>query len=249
VTTLDIDAVSVRFGRTEVLRDVSFDVHAGEVVSLIGPNGAGKTTLFNVMTGVVTPTAGEVRLDGHRISGRNPASVCRAGIGRTWQIARPFPDMSLEENVLVAGGAHQFNRLWRAVRKARTDERLVAARKQLEEVGLPGPYERNAADLPVGYLRLLEVARVLATEPKVVLLDEPAAGLRGSEVEQLEEVISGLRRRGLAVLLVEHNVPMAMRAADRVVVLTDGRVIADSDPRTVRESPEVIAAYLGEANA
>jgi branched-chain amino acid transport system ATP-binding protein len=249
MTALEIDSVSVKFGQFEVVREVTFSVDSGEVVSLIGPNGAGKTTLFNVITGWVRPSAGEIRLAGQSISGFDSATISHRGVGRTWQVARPFSALTVEQNVIVGLGRSHYQSPWGLWARARTDERIHKAQALLKGVGMPPPYDRLASGLPVGHLRLLEVARVLATDPKIVLLDEPAAGLREAETAQLEELIDDLRSRGLAVLLVEHNVPLAMRVADRTVVLAEGRILADGPPEIVRQSPEVIAAYLGEPNA
>lgn len=249
MTALEVDSVSIKFGQHEVVRDITFSADSGEVVSLIGPNGAGKTTLFNAITGLVRPSAGDIRVNGRSISRMNSAAISHRGVGRTWQVARPFSHLTVEQNVLVGLGRSHYRNPWKLWARARTDERVHTARALLKEVGMPAPYERLASTLPVGHLRLLEVARVLATDPKIVLLDEPAAGLREAETAQLEGVIGNLAERGLAVLLVEHNVPLAMRIADRVVVLAEGDILADGPPEIVRQSPEVIAAYLGEADA
>lgn len=249
MTALEVHSISVKFGQVEVLRDITFSVNSGEVVALIGPNGAGKTTLFNVITGLVRPSAGDIRLHGQSVSGFNSASISHRGVGRTWQVARPFLNLTVEQNVLVGLGQSHYMSPWGLWTRARTDERVHKSHALLKGVGMPAPYDRLASGLPVGHLRLLEVARVLATDPKIVLLDEPAAGLREAETAQLEIVIDDLRNRGLAILLVEHNVPLAMRVADRTVVLAEGRILADGPPEIVRRSPEVIAAYLGEPNA
>ncbi|MQA25191.1 MAG: ATP-binding cassette domain-containing protein [Micromonosporaceae bacterium] len=249
VSRLRVRDVTVRFASLTALSNVRLEVDAGEVVSLVGPNGAGKTTLFNVITGFVQPVAGTVRLDGQRLNGRGSARISRLGVARTFQVARPFPELTVEDNVIVALGRASYPHPLRTFGRARTPARRERAHGLLTEVGLPEPYDRPAGDLPVGHLRLLEVGRALATDPKVLLLDEPAAGLREPEVAQLERVVARLRERGLAVVLVEHNVPLALRAADRVIVLAGGEVIAEGTPDEVRADRTVIEAYLGTANA
>jgi branched-chain amino acid transport system ATP-binding protein len=249
MTFLSVQDVTVRFGGLTALDHVSLDVESGELVAVIGPNGAGKSTLFNTIVGAVKPARGQVTLDGRRISGRATHRNALGGVARTFQIARPFRDLSVRENVLVALGGRRYYRPLAALRRARRREDVARADEVLERVGLGAHGDRPAAQIPLGHLRLLEIGRALALEPQLLLLDEPAAGLRGPEEEQLEALLRDLRADGLTMLLVEHDVELALRVADRVVVLTAGRKLTEGSPEHVRSDPQVIEAYLGTETA
>jgi branched-chain amino acid transport system ATP-binding protein len=249
MTFLSVQDVEVRFGGLTALDDVSLEVQRGELVAVIGPNGAGKSTLFNTIVGVVRPTKGQVTLDGRRISGRATHRNALAGVARTFQIARPFRDLTVRENVLIALGGRRYYRPLAALRRARRRADLARADEMLERVGLGAHGDRLAAHIPLGHLRLLEIARALALEPRLLLLDEPAAGLREPEEDQLEQLLRDLRADGLTMLLVEHDVELALRVADRVVVLTAGRKLTEGSPEEVRSDPQVIEAYLGTETA
>lgn len=245
---LALEAVSRNFGGLTANRDVSFSVHAGEIVALIGPNGAGKTTLFNVISGVLAPSAGQVRLFGTPIRHLSPRRIAALGLARTFQHARLLPDRPVLENVAL--GAHLSGRagLLRAMlRLNRAEEgRLLAeAYGQAQRMQLGELIDTPAGDLPLGQQRVLEIARALCLRPRLLLLDEPAAGLRLPEKQHLAGILQGLRRDGMGLLIVEHDMDFVMQLADRVVVMDFGQVIAEGPPERVRVDPVVQEAYLG----
>lgn len=238
------------FGGFHAVSDVSFGVPPGEVTAMIGPNGAGKSTVINLLSGVLLPTSGEVHVKGLRVDGLKPHEIAERGLARTFQTPRLFGDMTSLESTMLA--RHRFGRsgtLGSALRLPRMtrdeEEARAVALQWLEFVGLGDAAELPAAALPVGRQRLLEVARALACEPDVVLLDEPAAGLDHTETEHLSTLVRSLAGRGLGVLLVEHDMRMVMAIADRVLVLVEGRLIATGTPPQVGANEAVIDAYLG----
>lgn len=248
---LEINDVAKSFGGLNALTRVSFSVTEGQVKALIGPNGAGKTTLYNIVTGFETITSGKVLFFGQRIDGLKPHVIAAKGIARTFQNVELFGSMSVVENVIM--GCHTHTRVGviaSALRlaSARRREKAVFERalELLDFVGLAQRATENSAGLPFGLQRHLEIARALATEPKLLLLDEPASGLDPTEGRALGDLIGRIRDRGITVLLVEHNMDVAMEISDEIVVLNYGTDIAQGTPRQIQNNPAVISAYLGD---
>jgi len=241
MSLLDISGVSVRFGGLEALGEVSVGVDEGRVTGLIGPNGAGKTTLFNVVTGLQTPNAGRIVLDGKDLTTARPHRRAREGIGRTFQRLETFGTLSVRDNVLVAA---EMRRGWSRERF----KPAVDTAECIERVGLDAVADELVDRLPTGTQRLVEVARALAAKPRVLLLDEPSAGLNEFETEALAKLLRELAGDGLGILLVEHDMGLVMSASDQIYVLDFGRIIAVGNPEQVQSDPLVRAAYLGEGD-
>ena len=243
---LEAEAVSVRFGGVTALENVWLSVRKGELLGLIGPNGAGKTTLLGVITGEVRPQEGKIRLAGRNIVSLATHRRVRRGLGISHQIVRPFRSMTLLENVTIAaGGRHTANPLRALLGRDRRSE-VRRARQLLDMIGVGDAADSMPSEVPLGYLKRLEVARALALEPLVLLLDEPLAGLNNVEATQLADVIAALNRDGLTIILIEHNLSEVMRVSSRLLVLDNGRRLAEGAPEAVMADPAVRAAYMGE---
>jgi branched-chain amino acid transport system ATP-binding protein len=248
---LKIESVSKRFGGLDALREVSFSVHEGQIKALIGPNGAGKTTLFDIACGASRPTEGRVLFAGVDVGKKRSHHMCRMGLGRTFQHSLVFDDMPVLENVAVGRYSRTKAGLLSAalglpLHRREERETLKAAHEALRRVGLDHRAKELAENLPMGERHLLEIARALAAEPRLLLLDEPAAGLNDDETGRLAETVRKIRDEGVTVLLVEHDMTFVMDISDEVVVLDYGRKIAEGPPLMVQDNEEVIKAYLGE---
>jgi len=236
---LELRNVGKAFGGLKALNDVSFSVAAEEIFAIIGPNGAGKTTLFNCIAGALTPTQGEILFRGHRIDGRPPHEICAQGLVRTFQIVKPFRGMTVLENVKVAAFS----------RHPRSADAEAAARRVLVHLGMEAFAETDADELNVAQMRRLEIARALATEPKLLLLDEMLAGLTPAEAQAMCDLIRELPKQGIAVIVVEHSIPVVRSLCERAVVITFGEVLAEGPTTEVIADPRVQEAYLGRADA
>jgi branched-chain amino acid transport system ATP-binding protein len=248
---LSIEHVAVRFGGLVAISDLNFTVRDGEIVGLIGPNGAGKTTAFNVFTGFLKPTAGEVRYRGTVLNGLKPHEVAALGLVRTFQRTSIFQNNSVLENVLI--GLHRRGRstLWDTLlalprEKATEREFADSAREILRVVGLERRSGELAGALPYGDQRLLGIALALAAKPTMLLLDEPVSGMNAAESAKVMRLVETIRASGVTILLVEHDMPMVMQVSDRIVVLNSGTIIAEGPPAAIQRNPDVIRAYLGE---
>ena len=246
---LEVKRLTKRFGGLTAVSSLDFELREGEILGLIGPNGAGKTTTFNTIAGVYPADAGEIRFAGKPILGLPPHEIARRGIMRTFQHNRPFGGMTVLDNVMVgAHGRFPWNPLSRRAAREELEQRK-SAQSLIDFVGLPGLRDADVGTLSFGQGRLLEIARALAGDPKLVLLDEPAAGLTLAEAQRIGAVIRDIAARGIAVLLIEHDMHFLLPLAHRVVVLNFGAKIAEGAPGEVRSDPAVVDAYLGDAAA
>jgi len=243
---LEVSGVTVHFGGVRALNDVSFKVEEGELLSMIGPNGAGKTTMLRVITGMVTPQSARVRLSGRDIAHLPPHRRARLGLAMTHQIVRPFHSMTVLDNVALAAGQRRIRNVIRALGSFdRSGERRQAL-ALLELVGIADVAEKGVVGQPLGVLKRLEVARALALKPKLLLLDEPLAGLNHVEAARLADMVASIQSEGVTVVMIEHNLGEVLRVSQRLVVLDNGYKIADGDPEQVMRDQAVRAAYIGK---
>ncbi|MCB4361416.1 ABC transporter ATP-binding protein [Quatrionicoccus australiensis] len=250
MSLLEVKDLSIHFGGVKAVQNVSFNIDAGIVYSVIGPNGAGKTTLFNLITGVYKPTTGEIRLDGEAIHGKSPNELARRGVARTFQNLQICMNMTAIENVMV--GAHlrlDRNLVKAALRfpglKKRDREMRAEAAKLMDFVGLGQYVETRADAMSYGALKRLEIARALAMQPRLIFLDEPAAGLNPKETIEIDHLVRKIADSGVTVVLVEHDMKMVMNLSDRILVLDYGKKLTEGTGEEIRKNPDVIAAYLG----
>lgn len=254
MSLLEVEGLTKQFGGLTAVNDVSFVVEQGQICSVIGPNGAGKSTLFKLISSFLAPTAGRVRFDGRQVSGLKPHKVARMGVVRTFQETTVFKEMTALENVIVA---HQLGLtagplgIFAGSRRARADTLRIrdSAAEILDYLGLGHVKDETAVNLPHGYLRALGIAIAMAARPRLLLLDEPFAGMNPDETDRAMEMVQGIRKRGITVLLVEHDMRAVMRISDWIVVISFGSKIAEGKPEAIRADEAVIAAYLGEDDA
>src|SRR5262249_3466519 len=250
-TVLSIEHVAVHFEGLVAIADMTFSVRAGEIVGLIGPNGAGKTTAFNVITGFLKPTSGEVRYRSTPLNGLKPHEIAALGLVRTFQRTSVFRNSSVFENVLTGLHCRGRSNIWQSLlktqREKEAERQLVNyANEILQFVGLERRASEAAGNLPYGEQRLLGVAMALAVKPSMLLLDEPVSGMNPSETVRFTQLVKKIGATGVTILLVEHDMPMVMQVSDRIVVLNHGRIIAEGPPAEIQNNPEVIRAYLGQ---
>jgi len=239
VNLLEVKKVSMFFGGLAAISDVSFEIRKGEILGLIGPNGAGKTTMFNVVNGFFNPTKGEVFFKGKKISGLKPHQICKLGVARTFQVVKPLQRMSVLDNVIASA----FLRV-----KSRAEADEIAA-ETIKFTGLDDDKDVISKGLPLGKRKKLEMARALATQPEMLLLDESFAGLNPAELDESIGIIRKIKERGITIMIIEHHMKVIMAISDRIVVLSYGQKLAEGTPKQIGNNPLVVEAYLGEAES
>ena len=241
-----VEDLKMYFGGLKAIDGLDLVINEGETLGIIGPNGAGKTTLFNAICGVYKPTGGKVIFKGQEVQGQPAYVMARKGIARTFQISKPLADLTILDNVVAAAGVHEYTGMRSYFRKSHTPEVIAKAEAVLEETGLTEMRDKKASDVSLGYLRRLEIARVLVTDPELIMLDEPCAGLSNFAINEVTELILKLKERKKSIVLIEHNLPITMKVCDRIMVLSYGKKIAEGPPEVVKHDKQVIEAYLGE---
>lgn len=253
---LEVSELTMDFGGLRAINRLDLEIRRGEIVALIGPNGAGKTTFFNCITGLYPPSGGDILIAPagkyqERVNGLKPNLLTEKGMARTFQNIRLFPEMTVLENVMIGRHCRTAAGVWGAIfrgRATRREEQEIVDRSYelLEQIGLAAEADTLAKNLPYGAQRRLEMARALATEPFLLLLDEPAAGMNGRETEELQGLMARIRAGGVAILLIEHDMRLVMRVSDRIYVMDYGKKIAEGTPEEIKNNPLVVKAYLGE---
>jgi len=244
---LEVKNLSKEFDGLRALDEVSFTIKEGEILGIIGPNGAGKTTLFNIISGIYPPSSGEILFRGKSLLHMKPHRISQLGIGRTFQIVRPFLNLDVETNILVACGHRFYSGLFQSMKPFRKSDILREVQNLLERTGLCPYAQQLAKHLPLGIKKRLEIARALALHPRLFLLDEPSWGLRYEESIELMELIRQISEQGIGVILIEHNMRVVMDLCERILVLDHGSKIAEGNPNEIRSNPQVIEAYLGKS--
>lgn len=241
-----IEGLKMYFGGLKAIDGFDLTINKEETLGIIGPNGAGKTTLFNSICGVYKPTAGKVILEGKEVQGTPAHEMAKLGIARTFQISKPLAGLTIFDNIVAAAGVREYTGLSSYFKKSYTPEVEDKVEDIIHRTGLAEVANKKASDVSLGYLRRLEIARVLVTDPKLIMLDEPCAGLSNFAINEITELIFKLKEQKQSIVLIEHNLPLTMRVCDRITVLSYGKKICEGEPEFVKNDRQVIEAYLGE---